>query len=70
MCVGDTILNASTEADIDKKCCPFNNQSTYNAFINEKYLSNIRDAPDGQYLRVQCNAGLTYNNKIGDLPGY
>ena len=36
----------------------------------QKYLSNIRDAPDGQYLRVRCNAGVTHTNKICDLPGY
>ena len=35
-----------------------------------KFLSNIRDAPDGKYLRVNCNAGVTHTNKIGDLPGY
>ena len=36
----------------------------------QKYLSNIRDAPDGQYLRVHCNARVTHTNKIGDLRGY
>ena len=30
----------------------------------------IRDVPDGKYLRVHCNAGVTYTNNIGDLPGY
>ena len=36
----------------------------------QKYLSNIRDAPGVQYLLVRCNAGVTHTNKIGDLPGY
>ena len=35
-----------------------------------KYLSNIRDAPDGQYLRFRYNSGVTHTNKIGDLPVY
>ena len=56
MHVGDTILAAATEARIDENWCLLNNQSTCNAFINGKYLSNIRDAPDGKYLRVHCNA--------------
>ena len=33
-------------------------------------MSNIRDDPDGQYICVHFNKGLTYNNKIGDLLGY
>ena len=68
--VGDTILAAAAEAGIDENWCLLDNQSTYNAFINGKYLSNIRDAPDRQYLRVQCNAGVTHINNTGDLPGY
>ena len=70
MHVGDTILSSATEAVIDENWCLLGNQSTYNAFINGKYLSNIRDATDGQYLHVHCNAGVTHTNKIGDLPVY
>ena len=68
--VGDTILAAAAEAGIDEKLCLLDNHSTCNSFINGKYLSNIRDDPGGQYLRVHCNAGVTHTNKIGDLPGY
>ena len=68
--VGNTILASAAEAGIDENWCLLDNQSTCNVFINGKYLSNIRDAPDGQYLRVHCNAGVTQTNKIGDIPGY
>ena len=47
MHVGDTILAAAAEARIDENWCLLDNQLTRNAFINGKYLSNIRDAPDG-----------------------
>ena len=70
MHVGNTILAAAAEAGIDKNWCLLDNQSTWNAFINGKYLSNIRNAADRKYLRVHCNAGVTHTNKIGDLPGY
>ena len=70
MHVGNTILDAAAETRIDENWCLLDNQSTCNAFINGKYLSKIRDAPDGQYLRDHCNAGVTHTNKIGDLPGY
>ena len=70
MCVVDTILAAKSESSIDKNWCLIDNQSTCNALINEKYLSNIEYDPDGKYLRVHCNGGVTYTNKIGDLPGY
>ena len=70
MHVGNTILDAASEAGIDGNWCLLDNQLTCNAFINGKYLSNIRDAPDGQYLRVYCNAGVTHTNKIGDLLEY
>ena len=40
------------------------------AFINGKYLPNIRDDPDGKYLCVHFNSGVTYTNNIGELPGY
>ena len=70
MHVGDNILADAAEAGIDENWCLLYNQSTCNTFINRKYISNIRDAPDGQYLRVHCNAGVTHTNKTGDLPGY
>ena len=70
MNVGDTILAAAAEAGIDENWCLLGNQSTCNAFINEKYHSNIRYSPDVQYIRVHFNAGVTHTNKIGDLPGY
>ena len=70
MHVGDTILAAVVEAEIDENWCLIDNHLTCNVFINKKYLSNIRDATGGQYLRVHCNAGVTHTNKTGDLPGY
>ena len=68
--VVDTILADAEESRIGKNWYLINNQSTCNAFINGKYLSKIRNAPNGKYLRVQCNSGVTYTNRIGDLPGY
>ena len=70
MNLGNTILAAAEEDGVDKNWCLLDNQSPCNAFINRKYLSNIRHAPDGQYLRVHCNAGVTHTKKVGDLPGY
>ena len=70
MHVGGTILSAASEPGIAENWCLLDNQSTHNAFINGKYLSNIRDAPDGKYLRVHFNAGVAYTNNICDLPGY
>ena len=52
MRVGDTILSAASEAGIGENWCLLDNQSTCNTFINRKYLSNIRDATDEQYLCV------------------
>ena len=68
--VGDTILAAAAEARIDENWCLLDNKLTCNTLINGKYLSNIRDAPDGKCLRVHCNSGVTHINKIGDLLGY
>ena len=65
--MGDTILAAALEARIGKNWCLLNNKSILNSFINGKYMSNIRDATDGQYLRVHCNVGVTYTNNVGYL---
>ena len=70
MHVGNTILDAAAETGIDENWCLLDNQLICNAFINGKYLSNIRDAPDGKYIHVHCNSGVTHTNKIGDLPRY
>ena len=70
MHMGNTILAAAAEAVINENWCLLNNQSTCNTFINGKYLSNIRDSPNGKYIRVHCNALVTHINKIGDLPVY
>ena len=70
MGVGDTILYDVTESSIDDNWCLVDNKSTFNALINGKYLSKIREAPDGQYLCVHYNSGVTYTNNIGDLARY
>ena len=67
--VGDNILAASAEAGIYENWCLLENQSTCNAFIYGKYMSNIRDSPGGKYIYVHCNAGVTYTNNSGGLPG-
>ena len=60
MCVVDTTLAAAPEYGIDENLCLVDNKSTCNGFINGKYLSNIRNVPDGQHLRVHCNSVVTY----------
>ena len=70
MRVGDTILADEAESGIDENCCLIDYQSKWNTFIHGKYLSNIRDAPGGQYLCFHWNAGVTYTNNVGELPGY
>ena len=66
--VGDTLLADAVEASTDENWCLIYNQSICNALINEKYLSNIRDSSDGQYILVHCNAGVTYTNKFYSNP--
>ena len=64
-------MAAAAEDGIKKtNGCLIDNQSTCNAFINVKYMSNIINFPDRQYLCVHYNAGVTYTKNIGDLPGY
>ena len=69
MCVGNTILSDEAEAHIEENWCLLDNQSTCNAFINGKYIPNIRDTPDGKDLPIHFNVGLNYTNNIGDPPG-
>ena len=52
MRVGDNILAATAEIFIDEIVCLLKNHSTCSAFINSKYMSTIRDSPDGKYIRV------------------
>ena len=68
--VVDNILDSASEAGIDENWCLLDNQSTCKAFINGKYMSKIRDSPDGKYLCFHCKTGVTYTNNIGDLTGY
>ena len=70
MRVEDTTLDDAAESGNDENWRFLGNESTCNDFINVKYPSNIRNSPDGKYLHVHCNAGVTRTNKIGDLPGY
>ena len=65
----DNVLSAASESDIEENWHLLYNQLTCNDFINRKYLWSIRDDTDGQYMCVPCNAGVTYTNKIGELPG-
>ena len=52
----DTILDTAAEAGIYKSWRILYNHSTCNTFTNGKYLSSIRDDPDGKYLQVHFNA--------------
>ena len=70
MCVWNTIQAAAAESGIDENYYLLDNQPTCNSFKNSKYLSNIGDVPDGQYLRVHCNEGVTYTNYINALTGH
>ena len=58
MRVGYTILAAAEESGIDENWCLLYNQSTCNAFIIGKYLSNIRDDAYRQNPSFLCNAGV------------
>ena len=70
MSVGDTILDATSEAGFDENWCLIVNKSMWNAFINFKYMSNTRDSPDGKYRHLYFNTGVTYTNHICELSGY
>ena len=52
MSFGDTILDPTEEAGNDENWFILDNKSTFNAFINVKYLPNFINNPDGQYIRV------------------
>ena len=66
MHVGGNILAAAEESIIDEYWCHLDNQSTFNAFINDNYLSNTRDAFDVKYLHVHCNTAVTYKKILVD----
>ena len=68
--MGDAILAAAAESGIGENWCLLENQLTCNTFSNGKYMSNIIDDPDGQYIRVHSNTGVTYTKTIGNLPEY
>jgi len=44
------------------------NQSTVDVFCNPRLLQNIRQSPDT--MNIQCTAGRSTTNLIGDFPGY
>ena len=52
MRVRDSILDAAEESGIDENWRLLENQLTRNTSINGKYLSNIINAPDGQYRYI------------------
>ena len=68
MCIRDKILAGAAEARIDGIFFLIDNQSTYNVFINGKYLSNVIATPGGKYICVHCNAGVAYTKNIVHLP--
>ena len=68
MHVGNNILATAAEAVINENWFLLDNQSICNTSINGKYLSNIRDAPNGQYLHGHCSKGVTHTKTIGDPP--
>ena len=64
------VLAVTLEAVIDENWCLLDKKFPFNSFINGKYLSNISNYPNGQYICVRFNAGVTHTNKIGDLSRY
>ncbi len=44
------------------------NQSTVDVFSNHKLLRNIKTTT--RTMTINCNAGVTHTNMIGEMPGY
>ncbi|VEU43169.1 unnamed protein product, partial [Pseudo-nitzschia multistriata] len=45
-------------------------QATCNCICNPRLLRDIREHPDGERIRIHCNAGSVLITKVGDLPGF
>ena len=68
--VGYNIMADAEEARIVKNWYLLDNKSTFNAFINGKSMSNVRNYRDRKYLHAHCNEVVTYTNKIDYITEY
>jgi hypothetical protein len=55
-------------ADVSKTWILLDNQSTVNVFCNAELLKNVRKV--NKVMNIKCNAGVTWTDMMGDLPGY
>ncbi len=63
--------NAQIHHQMDKlpqESVLLDNPSTVDVFSNPRLLRNIRVTP--RTMTINCNAGVTHTNMIGEMPGY
>jgi hypothetical protein len=65
---GETVLTQRKSSEIPKCWVLLDNQSTVDVFSNAALLRNIRKVDRSMY--IQCTAGTTSTNMMGDLEGY
>ena len=66
--VQDVTCNMNDKARIPDSWILLDSQSTVDVFMNKILLKNIRD--EKTTLSLNCNAGISIESKVGDLPGY
>ena len=64
----DSYQFAECDGHLSRSWIIIDTGSTVNVFSNKSLLKNIRAT--NRYMQIQCNAGWSYTNQMGMLPGY
>eukprot|EP00536_Pseudo-nitzschia_multiseries_P010890 jgi/Psemu1/27327/gm1.27327_g len=68
--VQQLFIQSKSEGGVDLNWILLNSESSLNLIANPKLVNNIRVAPNGNFMNIHSNSGVSQTNLIADLPGF
>eukprot|EP00536_Pseudo-nitzschia_multiseries_P010661 jgi/Psemu1/26659/gm1.26659_g len=73
-CFGQDVEYLFSQSESEGGVNPYwillDSQSSLNLIVNPALVTNIRLAPNGGFMNIHCNSGVSKTNLIADLPGF
>eukprot|EP00536_Pseudo-nitzschia_multiseries_P000823 jgi/Psemu1/1867/gm1.1867_g len=63
-------IQSKSEGGVNPYWILLDSESSLNLIVNLELVTNIRQAPNGGFMNIHCNSGVSKTNLIANLPGF